>query len=141
MSCVTLQDLNRYLTLRKQLDKARESLLDLQDAAVPGAQVLTGMPHAPGVKDKVGNLAIEIADTKDEIEDMEREVEALEQDVRAFIKTIPYVELRTIFRLRYIRLLTWEDIAEVFRFRYCESTLRRRIERYMQKVETGDANP
>ena len=35
----------------------RESLLDLQEAAVPGAQVLTGMPHTPGVKDKVGNLA------------------------------------------------------------------------------------
>lgn len=136
---MTLQDLNRYLSLCKQLDKARESLLDLQDAAVPGAQVLTGMPHTPGVKDKVGNLAIEIADTKDEIAKMEREIEALADDVDTFIKTIPYVELRTIFRLRYFRFLSWEDIAEVFRWRLSESTLRRRVERYMAKIESGDS--
>lgn len=136
---MTLQDLNRYLSLCKQLDKARESLLDLQEAAVPGAQVLTGMPHTPGVKDKVGNLAIEIADTKDAIEEMEDEVQALGEEVNIFIKTIPYVELRTIFRLRYVRFLSWEDIAEVFRWRFSESTLRRRTERYMAKVESGDA--
>lgn len=131
---MTLQDLNRYLHLCKQLDKARESLLDLQEAAVPGAQVLTGMPHTPGVKDKVGNLAIEIADTKDAIEEMEAEVQALGEEVNIFIKTIPYVELRTIFRLRFIRMLTWEDVAEVFRWRYSESTLRRRVEQYMKTV-------
>ena len=131
---MTLQDLNRYLSLCKQLEKARESLLDLQEAAVPGAQVLTGMPHTPGVKDKVGNLAIEIADTKDAIEEMEAEVQALGEEVNIFIKTIPYVELRTIFRLRFIRMLTWEDVAEVFRWRYSESTLRRRVEQYMKTV-------
>ena len=136
---MTLQDLNRYLSLCKQLDKARESLLDLQEAAVPGAQVLTGMPHTPGVKDKVGDLAIEIADTKDEIKEMEVEVQAMGEEINTFIKAIPYVELRTIFRLRYVRFLSWEDIAEVFRWRLSESTLRRRTERYMAKVESGDA--
>ena len=136
---MTLQDLNRYLSLCKQLDKARESLLDLQEAAVPGAQVLTGMPHTPGVKDKVGDLAIEIADTKDEIKEMEAEVQAMGEEINTFIKAIPYVELRTIFRLRYVRFLSWEDIAEVFRWRLSESTLRRRTERYMAKVESGDA--
>jgi len=133
---VTLQDLNRYLTLCKQLDSARESLLDLQDAAVPGAQVLTGMPHAPGVKDKVGNIAIMIADTKSEIVEMETELAARQREIEAFIKAIPYVELRTIFRLRYLCKMTWGDVAEVFRWRYDESTLRRRIERYMAKIET-----
>lgn len=130
---MTLQDLNRYLTLCKQLDSARESLLDLQDAAVPGAQVLTGMPHAPGVKDKVGNLAIMIADTKTEIERMEREIEAMERDVDAFIKTIPDVELRNIFRFRFLLRLTWEDIAEMCRWRYSETALRKRIQTYMNR--------
>lgn len=132
---MTLQDLNGYLTLLKNLERARESLLDLQDAAVPGAQVLTGMPHAPGVKDKIGNLSVEIADTKTEIERMEAEAKATEAEIDAFIRTIPYVELRTIFRLRFIRMLTWEDIAEVFRWRYGESTLRRRVEQYMKSAE------
>lgn len=136
---MTLQDLNRYLSLCKQLEKARESLLDLQEAAVPGAQVLTGMPHTPGVKDKVGNLSIEIADTKDAIAEMEKEIESKSAEVESFIKSIQFVELRTIFRLRYIRFLSWEDISEVFRWRYSETTLRRRVERYMQKNGTRES--
>ena len=135
---MTLQDLNGYLTLLKNLERARESLLDLQDAAVPGAQVLTGMPHAPGVKDKIGNLSVEIADTKTEIERMEAEAKATEAEIDAFIRTIPYVELRTIFRLRYVRILSWEDIAEVFRWRFSETALRKRVNNYMSKVETED---
>lgn len=134
---MTLQDLNRFLALRKQLDSARESLLDLQDAAVPGAQVLTGMPHAPGVKDKVGNLAIMIADTKTEIERMEQELAEMEADVDAFIRTIPNVELRNIFRFRFLLRLTWEDIAEMCRWRYTETALRKRVITYLERFGNG----
>lgn len=134
---MTLQDLNRYLALQKQLDSARESLLDLQDAAVPGAQVLTGMPHAPGVKDKVGNLAIMIADTKTEIERMEQELAAMEADVDTFIRTIPNVELRNIFRFRFLLRLTWEDIAEMCRWRYTETALRKRVIAYLERFGDG----
>ena len=134
---MTLQDLNRYLALQKQLDSARESLLDLQDAAVPGAQVLTGMPHAPGVKDKVGNLAIMIADTKTEIERMEQELAETEADVDAFIRTIPNVELRNIFRFRFLLRLTWEDIAEMCRWRYTETALRKRVITYLERFGNG----
>lgn len=134
---MTLQDLNRYLALQKQLDSARESLLDLQDAAVPGAQVLTGMPHAPGVKDKVGNLAIMIADTKTEIERMEQELVVMEADVDAFIRTIPNVELRNIFRFRFLLRLSWEDIAEMCRWRYTETALRKRVITYLERFGDG----
>lgn len=134
---MTLQDLNRYLALQKQLDSARESLLDLQDAAVPGAQVLTGMPHAPGVKDKVGNLAIMIADTKTEIERMEQELAVMEADVDAFIRTIPNVELRNIFRFRFLLRLSWEDIAEMCRWRYTETALRKRVITYLERFGNG----
>ena len=134
---MTLQDLNRYLALQKQLDSARESLLDLQDAAVPGAQVLTGMPHAPGVKDKVGNLAIMIADTKTEIERMEQELAAMEADVDAFIRTIPNVELRNIFRFRFLLRLSWEDVAEMCRWRYTETALRKRVITYLERFGNG----
>lgn len=130
---MTLQDLNAYLSKCRQLEAARESLLDLEEAAVPGAKVLTGMPRAPGVRDRVGSIAIAIADTKDAIAELEREVEATKKEIEALIQTIPAVDLRTLFRLRFLQLLSWEDIAEIFRWRYDEATLRRRVERYMKK--------
>lgn len=134
---MTLQDLNKHLDLVKQLNRARESLLDLQEAAVPGAQRLTGMPHAPGVSDKVGNLAIMIADTKTEIESMEREIEALEGEISNFINTIPDVELRNIFKFRFLLRLTWEDIAQMCRWRYTETALRKRVQSYVERFGDG----
>ena len=58
---MTLEDLNKHLLLREKLEKAQEMLVSLRAAAQPGAARLTGMPHTPGVKDKVGDLAVEIA--------------------------------------------------------------------------------
>ena len=40
----------------------------------PVAQALTGMPHASGVTDKVGDLAVEIADLKNRIQALEAEL-------------------------------------------------------------------
>ena len=130
---MTLQNLNDYLTECRQLEVARESLLDLEEAAVPGAKVLTGMPRAPGVRDRVGSLAIAIADTKKTIKELEQAIETTGKEIEAFIQTIPAVELRTLFRFRFVQLLSWDDIAEIFRWRYDQSTLRRRVERYMKK--------
>ena len=59
---MTLKELNGHFVLRERLARAKEMLASLQAAACPGAQVLTGMPHAPGVSDKVGDLAVEIAE-------------------------------------------------------------------------------
>lgn len=135
---MTLQNLNDYLTECRQLEVARESLLDLEEAAVPGAKVLTGMPRAPGVRDRVGSLAIAIADTKETIKELEQAIETTGKEIEAFIQTIPAVELRTLFRFRFVQLLSWDDIAEIFRWRYDQSTLRRRVERYMKKYHPGN---
>ena len=65
---MTLKELNGHFVLRERLARAKEMLASLQAAACPGAQVLTGMPHAPGVSDKVGDLAVEIADLEGRIQ-------------------------------------------------------------------------
>ena len=57
---MTLIELNRYFELVSNLARTKELLDNLRAAAYPASPVLTGMPHAPGVKDKVGDLAVEI---------------------------------------------------------------------------------
>ena len=57
---MTLQELSKYYKLHERLERNREMLSSLYVAAGPGAQVITGMPHAPGVSDKVGDLAAEL---------------------------------------------------------------------------------
>ena len=44
---MTLQELSKYYKLHERLERNREMLSSLYAAAGPGAQIITGMPHAP----------------------------------------------------------------------------------------------
>lgn len=96
---MTLQELSQHFRLREQLARDKEMLESLEDAALPKAQTLTGMPHAPGVSDKVGDLAAEIAQE--------------EATVMAYINTIEDYHTRMVFRLRFLRGLAWKEVAAV----------------------------
>ena len=64
---MTLQKLSEYYKLRQRLSKDRELLASLRARATPGAQSIDGMPLASAVRDKVGDLAAEIADLERQI--------------------------------------------------------------------------
>lgn len=88
-------------------------LQSLRDAACPGAAALTGMPHTPGIKDKVGDLAAEIVDMDARVGFLEEEVKASEGQIMPFIQGIDDDQTRLIFRLRFIRGMPWKVVASV----------------------------
>lgn len=128
---MTLQRLNEHFELRIRLAKAQEMLESLRAAACPGAAVLTGMPHAPGVKDKVGDLAAEIADMDARIEYLEAKIKQDEREILEYIRAIDDDQLRLIFRLRFIRCLTWGEVASVIGGRNTEDAVKSACYRYL----------
>ena len=110
---MTREQIKEHFALRREMALSQETLKSLCDAASPGAQVLTGMPHAPGVTDKTGDLAAEIADMESEIEGMEKALAAEEPEIEAFIREIRNSRTRMIFRLRLLRGMTWKEVASV----------------------------
>ena len=56
---MTLDELNELFDLRQKLREIQAMRRSFMDAARPGAQVLTGMPHATevGVSQKEGKIA------------------------------------------------------------------------------------
>lgn len=128
---MTLQELSHHFKLRERLERDMDLLKSLEAAACPGAQVLTGMPHAPGVRDKVGDLAVEIADLKERIRYLENEIAVAEQEVARFITAIPDEQLRVIFRLRFLRGLTWGEVAAVVGGRNTEDGVKTSAYRYL----------
>lgn len=128
---MTLQELSHHFKLRERLERDTDLLKSLEAAACPGAQVLTGMPHASGVRDKVGDLAVEIADLKERIRYLEAEIEAEELEVSRFIAEIPDEQLRVVFRLRFIRGLTWGEVAAVVGGRNTEEAVKASVYRYI----------
>lgn len=132
---MTLQDLSRYYKLRERLSRDEEILASFEAKACPGAQVLTGMPHAPGVSDKVGDLAVEITDLRDQIAKLREETETEGRKVAAFIGTIENDQTRMIFRLRFLRCLTWGEVANVIGGKNTEAGVKNICYRYLESCD------
>ena len=115
-----------------RLERNLEMLQSLENAAHPGAQSLTGMPHAVGVTDKVGDLAVEIADLKNRIRALQAELDREETKLNRFISTIENDQTRTIFRLRFLRRLTWGEVAAVIGGRNTEKGVKNICYRYLK---------
>jgi hypothetical protein len=133
VNSLTLEELSKHLALRERLVRDEEILEALKAAASPGGQVLTGMPHVQGVKDRVGTLAIEIADMKERIQHLHDEILEEESIVQKFIYSINDEYLRTLFRLRFIRGLAWGEVAAVIGGRNTEHGVKSACYRFLQR--------
>lgn len=108
---MTKQKLFHHVELKRQLAAALELLASLEAAAAPGIQHLDGTPHAAGVRDPVGSLAAEIADVKAKVGELETVVSRSEAAVLDYIAGIKDSRVRQIFHLRFIRGMTWKEVA------------------------------
>lgn len=144
---MTLSELSRYYKLQRSQNRNREMLASLQDTAhtgALGAQVITGMPHGSEVRDKVGDLIVEIEDVKGEIERLKIEMDRVEREIACYIETIPDIQTRLIFRLRFLRCMTWDEVADTIGGRNTVSGVKKTCYRYLdaekakRKAETGN---
>lgn len=131
---MSLEELNTYFDLIDRLEQAKDVLRNLENAVCPGAQVLTGMPHASGVKDKLGDLAAEIVDVEARIKYLETEINKHKEKVEAFVLSIDDIYLRTIFRLRFERGLAWKTVAAVVGGGNTENSVKMACYRYLKLV-------
>ncbi len=129
---MTLRELTEHWRLLQKLHESRETLRSLQESIAPAGQVLTGMPHAPGVKDKVGDLAIEILEMESDIAKLQQAVKAEEQRITEFISTIDDGCTKLIFRLRFVRGLTWKEVAGLMGGWNTEESVKSTCYRYMK---------
>ena len=129
---MTLQELNQHLDLREKLAKAQELLASLRDAAGLGAAKLSGMPHASGVNDKIGDLAVEIADMGAKIAFLESEIRVSEQRICVFISGIDDDQARLAFRLRFIRGLSWKEVSAILGKYTTEASVKSSCYRFLQ---------
>ena len=129
---MTLQELSKYYKLHERLERNREMLSSLYAAAGPGAQVITGMPHAPGVSDKVGDLAAELWDLQSKIDYLEQRCAEEKKKLEKYIGGIKDDQTRMIFRLRFIHCMTWSQVAETIGGRNTANSVKLICHRYLK---------
>lgn len=131
---MTLQELTHIAELTEQLRRDEETLRSLQEAVHPGSQNLSGMPHTTGVHDKIGDLAVEIADLKDCIQQQKQKIAAESARAEQFIRGIEDGQTRTIFRLRFLRALSWKEVASVVGRWNTEQSVSKKCYNYLQSI-------
>lgn len=136
---MTLQELSQYYKMQEQLRQYKEILVSLESRACPGAQAITGMPHSPGVQDRVGNLAIEIAEIKDQIALLQEKAAAEEERITSFIEAIENTYIRMIFRFRFLHGLTWKEVASVIGGQNSASSVKNTCYRYLEICDAPGA--
>ena len=129
---MTLQELSKYYKLHERLERNREMLSSLYAAAGPGAQVITGMPHAPGVSDKVGDLAAELWDLQSKIDYLEQRCAEEKKKLEKYIGGIKDDQTRMIFRLRFIHCMTWPQVSETLGGRNTANSVKAICYRYLK---------
>ena len=97
------------------------------------------MPHTTGVKDKVGDLATEIAYMEGRVAGLQAEVDEQAQAVRQFIAGVQDDHLKIILSLRYIRGLTWIEVALVLGGRNTGSGVKSAVRRFFEAGESGES--
>lgn len=110
---MNLVTLNNYMELKIKRAKALEMIDSLRQAASLKSPRLTGMPHGSGISDKVGDLAIELEDLGSRIDYYDEQIAEITPSVNKFIEGISNDKTRVVFRLRFMRCLSWVEIADV----------------------------
>ena len=128
---MTTKELSQLYHLNREIERDQKRLQELEAAASSCAINITGMPHAPGVTDKVGKYAAEIADLRGIIDaNIKRCFYELNR-LNRYIASIDDSHIRQIFSLRYVNGLTWQDVA------YCvgcsEDAVKKAHYRYLKK--------
>lgn len=72
---------------------------------------LDGMPHAPGISDKVGSLAVKLVALEADINALVDQYVDRRQEVVEVLERLPEREYGVLHRY-YIRGMTWEQVAE-----------------------------
>lgn len=131
---MTKSELQQLYWLRIEIEQLSSRIRQMENALTGGISKLDGMPRAPGISDRIGQFVPEIVRLREEaqrkLEEAISEVERLE----AFINSIEEAQIRTVFRLRYVNCLSWQQVAVKLGGNTADS-VRMMHNRYLQQLE------
>lgn len=130
---ITVQRLSQLRYLKHEIEAERERLVELRGLAEFGARQTDGMPKGSRKSNRVARFAVEMSYLQQLIADnMQRAVCELLR-LQQFINEIEDSELRLIFFYRYIKCLSWQNVA--FRMgQYDEQLPRKKHDRYLRTL-------
>lgn len=108
---MTKKKLSQLYYLKKEIKEQQKKIKELETAATSFSSKMDGLPKGDGTSDKIGNYVAQIADLKSLLDlNLKKYFYELKQ-VNRYIQSIEDNQMRKILTLRYIKCLTWQNIA------------------------------
>lgn len=129
---MTIKDLSQLYYLNREIAQHEERLEVLLAKATGTTPNLTGMPHAPGITDKVGKFAAEIAEQRVSLEDAKYRCECERAILLQYLASIPDSLTRQVFTLRFLDGLSWDQVARQVGGGNTSGSVKQRTFRYIK---------
>lgn len=130
---MTLKELSQLYYLNREIEMDKRRLQELEARALPGAQVLTGMPHGNGTVDIVGDCAAEIADLRGIIEAKHQQCLYERSRLERYIAGVDDSLLRQVMTYRFINGLPWQQVAACVGGGNTGDGCRMAVKRYLER--------
>ncbi len=130
---MTVQELQQLFYLEKLIEHERERLDDLRASAGLKSPVLSDMPKAPGIRDKVGDLVPKIVDQEEEINQSIKTYAETKEKLLRYINHVPNARIKMIMILRFIDQKPWQEVADVIGGKETEYSVKKTLYRYLNE--------
>lgn len=134
---MTKKELSQLYWLNREIEEEKHKLEELTAASEGCTQSITGLPHVNSAGDKIGDLAILIAEQRDLIDLKVRQSVVEYNRLIRYIASVEDAQMRMILSLRYVNGLSWQQVA--FRMGETdESYPRRKHNIFLRKSEPAE---
>lgn len=124
---MTEKELSRYYYLKKEISDLEERIIKLGYGV--GSVEISDMPKGVPSNNTIQQRVVELREKY-----IEARVSALEEylKIEKYISSVDDSEIRTMMRLRFLDLKSWEEIGR--EYHYDRTTVSKKIRRYIKQV-------
>ena len=132
---MTKKELSQLYWLNREIEQEKRRLEELEAAATSSTAKITGLPHVSGAHDKIGDMAILIAEQRDLVELKIRQSVIEYNRLNRYINTVEDSITRQVMSLRFVDGLPWAQVAYSIGGDNTADGCRMMVDRYLRAHE------
>ena len=130
---MTLKELSKVYYLDRIIEHDRDEIRRLEEKLTGISPSLTGMPHAGGIHDKIGEGVPELVERKRRLEERVHRFVVAKETIRDWIEAIDDPQVQIMMTLRFIDLMTWQGVADAVGGNNSEDSVKKMVYRYIER--------
>lgn len=135
---MTIKELSQLYYIEKLIERDTDAIRRIEERLTAISPVLSGMPHASGANDKIGNGVPELVDLKEKLQKSIQKADITRMEIRDGLESIEDARVKLACVYRFLDLMTWQGVADAMGDDSTEASIKMLVKRYFDSLgETG----